>query len=74
MREIVSRIQRDICREFGVTLCDLTSDRQGGGICRPRHEAMRRARAEGASYRLIGYAFRRNHTSVLQALKRMASA
>lgn len=70
MSYAIHKIQEAVAAEFGVSLNALLSRRQGEGICVPRHEAMRRARSAGASYRQIARAFDRDHTTVLLALKK----
>jgi chromosomal replication initiation ATPase DnaA len=67
----ISTIQASVAERFGVTLQDLLSPSQRRGISRARHVAMRLARQEGYSLRMIGYWFRRDHTTVRQALERM---
>ena len=60
-----------VARRHGVSIIELTSDRQGRDAVGPRHLAMWLARRQGHSYRAIGAAFRRDHTSVLYAVGKM---
>jgi chromosomal replication initiator protein len=70
--ERIRAIQARVCAQFGVTIPDMLSPSQRRAIAWPRHVAMWVAREQGYSLRTIGYLFRRDYTTVRQALERMA--
>jgi len=66
----IADIQRLVAARMGVTLCDLLSDRQAPA--RSRQIAMWLARTTTtASFPAIGRAFGRDHTTVMQACRRV---
>jgi len=66
----IADIQRLVAARMGVTMCDLLSDRQAPA--RSRQVAMWLARHTTlASLPAIGRAFNRDHTTVLQACRRI---
>jgi len=69
----ISDIQQTVCREFGVTMIDLVSQRRGREIVIPRHVAMwLAAKSTPASLPKIGRAFgNRDHKTVMNALDRI---
>ena len=66
----IHEIQRLVAERFGVSVLDLTGDRQGRAIYRPRQVAMWLARHfTPAAIRQIGRQFgNRDHTTVLHAI------
>jgi len=69
----ISDIQQTVCREFGVTMIDLVSQRRGKDIVVPRHVAMwLAAKSTPASLPKIGREFgNRDHKTVMNALDRI---
>lgn len=69
----ISIIQQTVCRDFGVSMLDLVSQRRGRDIVIPRHVGMwLAAKATTSSLPQIGRAFgNRDHTTVMNALDRI---
>jgi chromosomal replication initiator protein len=71
----IHAIQKQVCKEFGVSRDELIGPSREARIVRARHIAMARCRAAGESFPKIGYYFgSRDHTSVLHGCKKVASA
>lgn len=69
---LIHEIQTAVAHRFGTTVAEMLSDRQHQAVSRPRHVAMWLARhASGHTLPAIGMAFRRDHTTVLNAIRRV---
>lgn len=69
---LIREIQATVADYFGVTLIDLLSERQNRGLAHPRQVAMWLARTlTFSSIKKIGKAFRRDHSTVLHAVKQI---
>lgn len=66
----IQQIQIEVCQKYGLTLAEMIGAQRAQRICRPRYEAMYRAKKETtASLPMIGRAFGgRDHTTVLHAI------
>ncbi len=69
-RPALDDILHAVAAETKLDVADLIGPCREPWLVGPRHEAMRRARATGASLPEIGRAFRRNHTTVLHAIRK----
>lgn len=73
----VPDVLRDVLREAaaaaGLTVDDILAKTRDPYVCRIRKLAMCEARSTGASYPAIGRAFRRNHSTVMHAVKASGS-
>lgn len=66
----VQQIARDVARAYGVPVAQIMGARRQRPIVAARHEVMRRAYAAGLSLTDIGASMRRDHTSVLNGIRR----
>lgn len=71
----VERIQRAVCRKYGVTLNDMKSERRTQNIVEPRQVAMYLCKElTGRSYPEIGRRFGgRDHTTAIHAVRKIAA-
>ena len=68
----VEKIQREACAKYGVTLEDMLGKRRDQRVVAARRWAIKRAYAEtGLSTTRLGWAFRRDHCTVLYHLGRI---
>jgi hypothetical protein len=69
----IAQIQKDVCAIYNVRLDHLLSDRQDRKIVEPRHVAMAvAAHSTLHSLPTIGRLFRRDHTTVVHAMRKIA--
>lgn len=67
----IERIQREVCRQYDISLTAMLSRSRYPRFVKPRHIAMTRCIKEtGRTYEEVGYAFNRHHTSVINAFKK----
>jgi chromosomal replication initiation ATPase DnaA len=70
----IARIQRIVAKDFGVKVKDLLSDRRTADVVVPRHIAMFLAKElTPHTFYEIGRRFRRDHTSVLHAVRKVTA-
>jgi chromosomal replication initiation ATPase DnaA len=70
----IARIQRVVAKDFGVKVKDLLSDRRTADVVVPRHIAMFLAKElTPHTFYEIGRRFRRDHTSVLHAVRKITA-
>ena len=68
----IREIQETVASYYGLTVGELTSPGRTRQLCAPRHLAMFLARERtAASLPELGRAFRRDHTSVLHAVRKL---
>lgn len=73
VRKSQRQIIKEVCDQYEVTMLDMFSPRRHKDIITPRHLAMWRLRYETQlSLPRIGQLFKRDHTSVLHACKRIS--
>lgn len=71
MREPISEVTEQVAHEYGVLVADLLGTAREQHIVIPRHEAWLRIYERGeASMPKIGSHFNRDHTTILNGLKR----
>ena len=68
----VSRRLDAVAVEFGVSREQIVGPSRKAAIAAVRHTAMLRCHLAGASYPLIGSMFARDHTSVIQAVRKVS--
>lgn len=65
----IARIQRTVAKHFGISVCELTSDRRFRKVARPRQIAMYLSKQlTPKSLPAIGRHFNRDHTTVMHAI------
>jgi chromosomal replication initiation ATPase DnaA len=70
----IARIQRVVAKDFGVKVKDLLSDRRTADVVAPRHIAMFLAKElTPHTFYEIGRRFRRDHTVVLHAVRKITA-
>jgi chromosomal replication initiation ATPase DnaA len=70
----IARIQRVVAKDFGVKVKDLLSDRRTADVVVPRHIAMFLAKElTPHTFYEIGRRFRRDHTVVLHAVRKITA-
>ena len=68
----IADIQRAVVAHYGLRIEDMTSDRRGSSVARPRQVAMwLAARLSRSSFPVIGHSFHRDHTTVMYAAKKV---
>jgi len=72
LRAAISEIQETVADYYGLTVGDLVGPGRTRQLCAPRHLAMFLARERTvASLPELGRAFRRDHTSVVNAVRKL---
>jgi chromosomal replication initiation ATPase DnaA len=73
-RRPIHEIQRQVCLEFGITKDELLGPSRKAQNVEARHTGMYLAKAiPGATFPKIGRAFRRDHTTVIYAVRKIAA-
>jgi chromosomal replication initiator protein len=66
----IMRIKEEVCRYYGIQLSEMLSDRRAREVSRPRQLAMYLSKQlTQKSYPAIGREFRRDHTTVMYAVR-----